>query len=133
MGNLIPIGVNWEVEISQQRWNKLFVDVLIFKRIEDDPDRVKQLVLLENSNDTNGTKWELKEAPLGVVMPTIQLPRETLEPLAKALYGMGIDGGSGSKLAGKVEAQAEHLKDLRQIVLSFIGGKNAEPEVGDAK
>lgn len=127
---IIPVNVDWEVEISTPRWHKLITDIIIFRRVEGEPDKIKQLVMTENSHPNNGTKWEIKEVPIDTInaLPTLQLPREVLEPLAKALHGMGIDGGSGSKLAGKVEAQTEHLKDLRQIVLSFIDSKNTKPK-----
>ncbi len=119
---LLPVHVNWEVEIRNDQWRKLSADILIFRRLESEPDKVKVLTMVDNNGN-----WRIEEhlediSNIGI-KPTLQLPWEVLGPLAETLYKLGINSGQDSKLAGICQAQAEHLKDLRNIALAFIGNK----------
>ena len=91
---------DWKIKIIDKGY-KLEREVYIFRK-------------LPNGNIGMLGVGEIKEGDV-LCKPTLELNPEQLQVFADALNEIGIKPQKGF-LEGKVEAQSEHLKDLRKLL-----------------
>lgn len=71
----------------------------------------------------NGEMQFVKYETGSIIQPTFSIEREALQELVIAAQKLGIETESESTARGRLEAQSEHLLDLKVIVGWFMDGQ----------
>ena len=112
--SLLPPNGNWKVTITSRAWDRFYVDLLIYRELDDGNIRVLYIT------DTNTWQFSEQTIPIGItsdsIKPTLRLPAGVLQAMMPALQEQGIRAPDEHKIAGLYEATKYHLEDLRALL-----------------